>query len=172
MSTQGPSAVNQPNQASDDELAAIYLRDRDVPCPSCAYNRRGGHSSTCPECGSALTLIGIDAAKVSNFTKLARSVLLYLWVLALLTTIYKLYYTINMAIAFINIPRPRVYYSWLISSSISFIFWLIIFFIALRRWRGARKNETITTKGVVSPIRAILVFVILMFVYDSLRIFF
>ncbi|RMH27026.1 MAG: hypothetical protein D6692_08290, partial [Planctomycetota bacterium] len=33
-----------------DELAALYLRARDVPCPGCGYNRRDGIAAACPEC--------------------------------------------------------------------------------------------------------------------------
>ena len=36
--------------ATPDELAAVYLRARDVPCPGCGYNRRGGAVAACPEC--------------------------------------------------------------------------------------------------------------------------
>ncbi len=166
MSTLGQPPISQSKQASDDELAAIYLRDRDVPCPSCDYNRRGGQSSTCPECGSVLTLIGIDAAQVSNFTKLARSVLLYLWVYALLAMAYKLYGTIRMAIVFYNVPRPPMYYAWIVTATITTIFWLTIFIIAIRRWRRLRNNEPITINSVISPIVAILIFTLLRFMYD------
>lgn len=37
--------------ATPDELAATYLRARDVPCPGCGYNRRDGATAACPECG-------------------------------------------------------------------------------------------------------------------------
>jgi hypothetical protein len=33
-----------------------WLRDRDVPCPLCAYNLRGLTSPRCPECGHELRL--------------------------------------------------------------------------------------------------------------------
>jgi len=166
MSIQGQPSNIQSHQASDDELAAIYLRDRDVPCPSCDYNRRGGQTSTCPECGSALTLIGINAAQVSNFTKLARSVLFYLWVYALLAMAYKLYGTIQMVITFYNVPRPRMYYSWIVTATITTVFWLTIFIVSIRRWRRLRNHELTTTKAVISPIVAILIFTLLRFMYD------
>jgi|GEM_PF-2522908 len=37
--------------AGRDELAAVYLRGRDVACPGCGYNRRDGTGAACPECG-------------------------------------------------------------------------------------------------------------------------
>jgi len=51
MTDPGPS---QP--ASPDELAAVYLRGRDVPCAACGYNRRDGTTAACPECGDVLDL--------------------------------------------------------------------------------------------------------------------
>lgn len=45
-----------PTPATPTELAALYLRDRDVPCLSCNYNRRDGTTTACPECGTSLSL--------------------------------------------------------------------------------------------------------------------
>lgn len=42
--------------ATADELAALYLRGRDVACPGCGYNRRDAVSSVCPECNAVLAL--------------------------------------------------------------------------------------------------------------------
>jgi hypothetical protein len=38
--------------ATLDELATLYLRARDTPCPKCDYNRRDGTTAACPECGT------------------------------------------------------------------------------------------------------------------------
>ncbi|MEO1008620.1 MAG: hypothetical protein AAFX79_08640 [Planctomycetota bacterium] len=38
------------------ELLRTYLRDRDLPCPTCRYNLRDLRGSTCPECGDELEL--------------------------------------------------------------------------------------------------------------------
>jgi len=43
--------------ATPDEIAAIYLRARDVSCPVCGYNRRDGITHHCPECRAPLDLI-------------------------------------------------------------------------------------------------------------------
>lgn len=50
MSDDGPTQPPTNTPATPDELAALYLRARDVTCPSCGYNRRDGTSATCPEC--------------------------------------------------------------------------------------------------------------------------
>ncbi len=47
----------EPGQAATpDELAAVFLRARDVPCPKCGYNRRDGTTAACPECHTSLSL--------------------------------------------------------------------------------------------------------------------
>lgn len=41
----------------EDEAALLaFVRDRDVPCPSCKYNLRQLAAPRCPECGEALVL--------------------------------------------------------------------------------------------------------------------
>ncbi len=56
-------------QATPDELATLFLRGRDVPCPGCTYNRRDGTSATCPEC--RYTLIVSYAVSIPRQLKLA-----------------------------------------------------------------------------------------------------
>lgn len=51
MTEPGPT-----HPATPDELAAVYLRARDIPCPGCGYNRRDGTTAACPECGHTLKL--------------------------------------------------------------------------------------------------------------------
>lgn len=41
---------------SDAVLLETMLRDRDVPCPRCAYNLRSLTSPRCPECGDEITI--------------------------------------------------------------------------------------------------------------------
>lgn len=41
---------------TDDELIPLILEDRDMRCPRCDYNLRGGRSLNCPECGSFLAV--------------------------------------------------------------------------------------------------------------------
>lgn len=49
----------QGRPATPDELAALYLRDRDIDCPACGYNRRDGAAAACPECDHPLMLGGV-----------------------------------------------------------------------------------------------------------------
>jgi hypothetical protein len=51
-----PDPDPQPTPATPDELATLFLRARDIPCPKCSYNRRDGNTSACPECGAPLSL--------------------------------------------------------------------------------------------------------------------
>lgn len=53
-----PDRMATPNlqPATPDELALIYLRARDVPCPNCHYNRRDDRNAACPECGHNLLI--------------------------------------------------------------------------------------------------------------------
>lgn len=51
--------MNAPEQAfptTPDQLATLYLRNRDTPCPACNYNRRDGATAACPECRTPLRL--------------------------------------------------------------------------------------------------------------------
>jgi predicted RNA-binding Zn-ribbon protein involved in translation (DUF1610 family) len=42
--------------ADSTPLLHLYLKDRDVPCPSCGYNLRDLATVNCPECGEHLVL--------------------------------------------------------------------------------------------------------------------
>lgn len=39
-----------------DQLAKVYLKDRETPCPVCRYDRRDGTGAACPECGYLIRL--------------------------------------------------------------------------------------------------------------------
>lgn len=43
--------AEHPELATADELARVYLRGRDVPCPGCRRNRREQAVAECPFCG-------------------------------------------------------------------------------------------------------------------------
>jgi hypothetical protein len=47
-----------PNSFSAESAAALalYLRDRDAPCPGCGYNLRGVTLDRCPECNRSIEL--------------------------------------------------------------------------------------------------------------------
>ncbi len=44
--------MQHPTPATPDELATVFLRARDIPCPNCNYNRRDSTTAACPECGT------------------------------------------------------------------------------------------------------------------------
>lgn len=46
----------EPGQAPPQDIIALYLQGRDVPCPACGYNRRDDTAPPCPECGHHLRL--------------------------------------------------------------------------------------------------------------------
>jgi hypothetical protein len=46
----------EPGQAPPQDIIALYLQGRDVPCPACGYNRRDDTTPPCPECGHHLRL--------------------------------------------------------------------------------------------------------------------
>lgn len=49
--------VNQPDHTDRDAAMRVeFLRERDVPCPSCGYNLRGCAEGKCPECGRDIVL--------------------------------------------------------------------------------------------------------------------
>ena len=48
--------MTQPDITPDEQTLFEFLRERDVPCPLCAYNLRGLTTSRCPECGRELRL--------------------------------------------------------------------------------------------------------------------
>ena len=50
---------------SDEAALLDFLRDRDVPCPLCAYNLRRLTSPRCPECGHELHLtVGVTDLRI------------------------------------------------------------------------------------------------------------
>ncbi len=64
MTAPAQAPTDQPTPATPDELAAIYLRARDVPCPGCGYNLRDGSVAACPECDHTLSLAAANQALV------------------------------------------------------------------------------------------------------------
>jgi hypothetical protein len=64
--------------ATPDDLAAIYLRARDTPCPNCHYNRRDGLAAACPECAHPLTF------RPGTMTEAASQIAALRWIARLL----------------------------------------------------------------------------------------
>jgi ABC-type glycerol-3-phosphate transport system permease component len=45
------------NAQADLDALRDYLATRDVPCPKCSFNLRGGTKPMCPECGEPIRLM-------------------------------------------------------------------------------------------------------------------
>lgn len=77
--------------ATPDELAAVYLRGRDVPCPGCGYNRHDGTTAACPECTAKVALsVQPKSATVLLSAQRARVIAACLLVIALVLMIESL----------------------------------------------------------------------------------
>jgi hypothetical protein len=157
-----PDAPPPTSRATNDELAALYLRDRDTPCPSCNYNRRDGTTSTCPECATELVLVGTNSMLVPKYDKLAKAGLLIGTILALSKVAVKSYTTafpllrigFSGDIGYIfNDDRVSLYY---LVSMCTYLLWVVLFVIVLRRWLIARKGKTISSKKITAPLMAML----------------
>jgi len=156
---------NKPQRASpatNDELAALYLRDRDTPCPSCNYNRRDGTTSLCPECGTELVLVGTNSMFVPKYDKLAKAGLLIGVLLTLSKVAVKSYTTafpllrigLSGDIGYIfNDDQIRLS---ILVSICTYLLWVVLFVIVLRRWFIARSGKTVPMKKIIAPLMAIL----------------
>jgi len=145
---------SNPPPSHNDAMITLFLKDRDEPCPSCGYNRRDGTTSTCPECGSQLELVSAD----QNYTKLAKYILMLIWIGASLQLLSNLMSWAQYILAFPLIGMPTGYVPYLIAQSISSIFWVSILILAARRWRCARRNEPIAVRAVLALMFSILGF--------------
>ena len=151
-----PDAPTPISQATNDELAALYLRDRDTPCPSCNYNRRDGTTSTCPECGEQLRLIGVNKTGRSREYEILKALLLVLLIFVIielfqnsLTLARWLYITIGSGIG--ALP-PR----YLVIKTIIVITWMTLLIFVIRRRRALRNDVPTSTKRVIVPIVVLL----------------
>lgn len=123
---------------SHDELAAAYLKSRDIPCPHCAYNRRDGMSAACPECGHDLAIIHEGGRWNERYRILAKRYFILLTVINGTTTVIwgiSVYFLLSYAIS--NIPVPNVY-AYLIYSTVGVIAYLIILTLCIRGMRSLR----------------------------------
>ncbi len=155
-------APSQPTSAaSSDELAAFYFKNRDTPCPNCAYNRRDDTQSKCPECGTAITLVGTDSMLVPSYDKLAKTGLLVLTLVALLEVLSRSYSTVFPIIQLtmadslgylLNESPANLYFGFAI---FAYVVWILLFVITLKRWI-TRNRRTINMHEVARPAYAML----------------
>ncbi len=101
----------QTNQATPDELATLYLRGRDVPCPGCGYNRRDGVTMGCPECSHALALKPEAPYRLEIKPRFARFFLVSIMVFSASFLCYSAFLIVkNPSTAF---PTRPTYWIWL-----------------------------------------------------------
>ncbi len=85
-------ALRRKRAIDSDRLLSQFLAQRDVPCPTCAYNLRDLQSAVCPECGETLRLqVGAVTPRI-GLLGLLISPLLMLMGIALLMTVATVLY--------------------------------------------------------------------------------
>ena len=136
--------------ASDDELVGLYLKGRDVDCPSCGYNRRDGKVSFCPECGCAIALEPYD---VDNPLDAQRVIRLGLFFLALYNAGYVIANTASLISILIDggIPTTLVWGIWFFGGH---VFWMATLYWTVRLWSQSRKGKLLKTRHFIRPAMA------------------
>lgn len=139
--------------ASDDELAGLYLRGRDVDCPSCGYNRRGGKVSLCPECGCAIALRAYDRDNPLDPQRIIRLSLLFLVLYVAGMVIAN---TASLISTLIDgtIPATLVSMVWYFGGH---IFWLSALYWTVRLWSKSRKGKLMNIRHFCRPAIAVVV---------------
>lgn len=156
-----------------DELAAAYLKSRDVPCPNCAYNRRGGVTAACPECGHDLAILHEDGGWKQQHRQLATRILTMLLVLCIVQVLMSGYATIfwlNMAI--FSAASSMTLYLYLIQGVVGLIAYFALSIFTVRVRRRTRSDQEITATKVSSPMLAYLIVTILLWLSSFMYEFF
>lgn len=129
--------------AYDDELAALYLRNRDTPCPGCGYNRRDGHTRACPECGIEFVFQVNHPTRPTLSLRFARLVLLFF-------ILYASMELISHAVAFAQMiyfgSTPK---AWVLRYIIGAIIWVYILLKSIRSRRLVAQMPQVAYKNVL-----------------------
>lgn len=154
-----------------DELAAAYLSSRDVPCPNCEYNRRGGVTASCPECGHAIAIRHEDGGWEQQLRHLAIRILTMLMVLCIAHALISGYSTINWLRISINGMMPgSIGYLYLLIGAVGLIAYLILAIVSFRVRRKTRMNQELTPKRVSSVLLAYLIVTIILWLAGFLSV--
>ena len=155
-----------------DELAAAYLKSRDVPCPNCAYNRRGGVTAACPECGHDLSILHEDGGWKQQHQLLATRFLTMLLILCIAHVLMSAYTTITWLNIAINGMMPGLFvYLYLIQGVVGLIAYLTLSIITARVRKKNRAIQSITVQSATSPMLAYLIITTLLWVSSFLSVF-
>ena len=139
-----------------DELAAAYLKSRDLPCPSCGYNRRDGQTSICPECEHDLAIVHEDGGWKQQFSTLATrslTVLLVLSIAHILMAAHSTIFWLNQAIIS-RMPPGMFGYYYVVRAPLELIAYLVVLTLCLRTRRLLRRGVTVTPKQAARPLIA------------------
>ncbi|MBL4590682.1 MAG: hypothetical protein JKY96_01855 [Phycisphaerales bacterium] len=141
--------TNQPT--NDEALVVLYLKGRDVPCPSCGYNRRGGASATCPECSEIIKLMSTGSSILAMYRSRALTMTHLLMIcitadllLDLLLLSYYLYYVISTPASGMN-----TYLAW---SATMVITGLVVLALINRRRKFIKADTPMTKLRFALPI--------------------
>lgn len=140
-----PDPASQPTPATPDELAAIYLRARDVPCPNCNYNRRDGTAAACPECTHAFQVSDLLPAAGSHFRRNLRRLCLLILItqiIAVGSAIFTFVSILRIAIEVNAVPLS--YAHSLTRTSVHIVFGTAAIVFAWRAGRAMRIEQPIT----------------------------
>ncbi len=136
----------------NDKLAAAYLKSRDLPCPSCGYNRRDGETSICPECEHDLAIVHEDGGWKQQFTGFASRYLMMLMVLGSIFTLHLCHSVYSWLGFWMDKNAPRSYaYFFLTLCTFGLIMYFAVFLLSVSRWRGIRKGKAYTPKQLARP---------------------
>lgn len=138
--------------ANENELAELFLRGRDVDCPSCGYNRRDGKTSTCPECGCVIAMQAYDRDHPLDPQRVIRLGLLFMVLYAAGCVIAN---TASLISVLINGTIPTT-----LGFGILFfgghIFWMSVLYWTVRLWSRSRKGKLLNTRHFSRPAFAII----------------
>ncbi len=134
-----------PTPATPDQLAKLYLRARDVPCPACNYNRRDGTTASCPECTHPFQLsdlfpIATDA--VRRNLRMLCVVILLTHTLAVASAIYTFVVILRIALE-VNALAPS-YAHTLTRTGFHIVLGTAAIVFASRAWHAMRPAQPIT----------------------------
>ena len=137
--------------ATNDELATLYLRDRDTPCPNCTYNRRDGTSDKCPECGSPISIIAAPEGLQREHFRFAKTMLLFITLFSGFQCgeyVYALWQRLSWGA---GLWAPGIRLGSAISLATSILWALLAIFTASRWLQTRQENSTPPSKRVLYP---------------------
>ena len=147
----------------NNNLLLNYLQDRDVPCPTCAYNLRDLQTNHCPECGHSLEVtIRVNDGSMTR----------WIWAFAssCLSVPLGVLYSVIMILQLLQVSGSRLSIDWqlMIFTGVFFVGTLAAIFLLIRRssfFRSSVYTQKIIMRLIVGyNFTALAAFVIFVFV--------